>query len=858
VSDATTIRVAHQRSDGWVAGLILLLGPSAARPSEAILAPSSQSLSHYFSAIFDHELSEKTRGVLLSTAFAGGITGRLAALLSGQPDAERVLEELHASNCFIDRRAGGEPAFVLHALFRTFLLDHLGRQVAPDDRVRQMRKTAEALRDTGEHEAAAMLFCEAGDWQPALALVLAMAPRLLSQGRWQTLQERVKAFPPELPEAAPWLQYWLGASQMAVDPIAACTTLARAFDAFAGKQDEVGQMIAAATIIEAQFLLFTEFTTTDRWIEALVTLLARGERLPDVESELRVYAALVQALSLRQPWHPELPAFAQRALALARGDATPATRILAATAVAYHMAWIGNMAVASEATAIARSLLARPDVLPLHRVWVRMALAYVSYTRADHDEGDALFARAFAIVEEFGFGFLVLWMRGADCWRRLDRGELKAVASNLRTLEGTRASGRGVGAAHLNHVRGWLALLEGNNVLARQEVETAAALGEQAGSIYTLSFNWTVLIEALIELGEHGEAEAYIARFGERFGGVEGAMLEFQRLLLEAYLALRQHDESRLASVLRTAFAIGRTHGYVATLCWYAPMMARLCAFALEHDIEPDYARMLVRRRRLAPDAPLECWPWPVKIRTLGRFEIARDGEQLRSEGKAQHKPIALAKVLAASGEHGVPVDRLIDVLWPDPSEGDGHKAFDITVHRLRKLLGADDAIRVADRHAALDARVVWVDAWALERTLAPLVGATNALAPPIALLEAAAPAVLGLYQGRFLAGETEEAWQVPIVNRLAGRFQRFVLRLGEHWETHQEWRRAAELYQRAVEIDPLAETFYRRQMICLQAQGRRAEALEVFRRCRQALSISLGVAPTTETLAAYRQLLAQ
>jgi two-component SAPR family response regulator len=116
---------------------------------------------------------------------------------------------------------------------------------------------------------------------------------------------------------------------------------------------------------------------------------------------------------------------------------------------------------------------------------------------------------------------------------------------------------------------------------------------------------------------------------------------------------------------------------------------------------------------------------------------------------------------------------------------------------------------------------------------------------------------VLSLYRGHFLAGDADEAWQIPIKNRLAGRFQRFALRLGDYWESRGEWGRAFELYARAVELDPLAETFYRRQMICLRAQGQRAEAIEVFRRCRQMLSVTLGLGPTCETEAVYRQLLA-
>ena len=283
---------------------------------------------------------------------------------------------------------------------------------------------------------------------------------------------------------------------------------------------------------------------------------------------------------------------------------------------------------------------------------------------------------------------------------------------------------------------------------------------------------------------------------------------------------------------------------------------SRAC-FALGRHVEIENLGKLFLRFLSSAYASPEEWQWPVRIYTLGQFELHANGDRLRFKGKAQRKPLALAKALVAFGGQHVAAERLIDILWPEPSEGDGQKAFEITVHRLRKLLGSDQAVRVTDRRATLDPGVVWVDAWALEHTLAPLIAPVNASEPEIGLLEAAVPRVLSLYRGHFLTGDTEEAWQIPIKNRLAGHFQRFVFRLGEYWESRQQWRRAFELYARAVELDPLAESFYRRQMICLQAEGQRAEAMEVFRRCRQALSVMLGVAPTDETNAVYRQLVA-
>ena len=274
-------------------------------------------------------------------------------------------------------------------------------------------------------------------------------------------------------------------------------------------------------------------------------------------------------------------------------------------------------------------------------------------------------------------------------------------------------------------------------------------------------------------------------------------------------------------------------------------------------DVEVQLVKTLVLQLLSSLGTPLDYSSWPVRISTLGHFEVRIDGAVLHPPGKVQRKPIALAKVLIALGGRDIPADKVIDILWSEPSEGDGQKAFDITVHRLRKLLGFGEAVQVADRRVTLSSKVVWVDAWSLEETLAPLIAAVNAAEPDIFLLEAAAPQVLNLYRGHFLAGESEEAWQIPIRNRLASRFQRFAMRLGEHWESQQQWPRALELYQRAVELDPLAESFYRRQMTCLGAHGQRAEAIEVYRRCRQVLSVTLGVAPAGETEAVYRQLLA-
>ena len=69
-------------------------------------------------------------------------------------------------------------------------------------------------------------------------------------------------------------------------------------------------------------------------------------------------------------------------------------------------------------------------------------------------------------------------------------------------------------------------------------------------------------------------------------------------------------------------------------------------------------------------------------------------------------------------------------------------------------------------------------------------------------------------------------------------------------------WPAAIDCYHRVIEIEPVAESFYRRLMTCHTKLGQRAEALVVFQRCRQSLLTHLGVSPTRKTQNGYQRLI--
>ena len=67
--------------------------------------------------------------------------------------------------------------------------------------------------------------------------------------------------------------------------------------------------------------------------------------------------------------------------------------------------------------------------------------------------------------------------------------------------------------------------------------------------------------------------------------------------------------------------------------------------------------------------------------------------------------------------------------------------------------------------------------------------------------------------------------WILPLRDRLQARLLRAVLAAGQQKEIARDFAGARALYQRALEIDNLAEAVYRRLMICQREEGDAAGA---------------------------------
>jgi ATP/maltotriose-dependent transcriptional regulator MalT/DNA-binding SARP family transcriptional activator len=853
----TTARALHERSKGWVAGLTLLLEHTRKTgvPSDTAEQASSQAIFDYFATEIFASATDDIRRLWLRTAYLPRFTAQTARVLSERETADRLLDALHRQGYFVDRRIASATIYQYHALFQAFLRHRVEQDYPSIERRELVRASAKALDAQGDPEAAFGLFAEVADWEAAVGSILARAAELFGQGRWRTLQGWIDALPRATVEAIPWLLFWSGACQAQIAPGTGRAMLERAHDRFRAVDDELGQALSACAILESHYVEWGDFAHRDQWIDVLERILARHPTFPSPGIELRVWSTLLLALAYLKPHHPLAPTCAERVWQLCRLDLPAGERLMAANWLLLYLTMMEDSermhAAALEFAPLTRSA----DITPLQRVGWNWSHALHLSCLADFGRWRQDLADARSLAATAGLDYLVEVSSLLEIWAFLASGDLAAASERLDEMAAEIDRARPNDVALYHFLRSWLALLQEHPRMAlghaRKSAEIIRERPHAGPSISSLG----AYSHALAKCGETAQAVAVAQEALSWVKTPSSSMLCFNALLFAAD-AMRQHGQrDQSLTMLGEAFATGRRGGFLNCMLWLPKMMARLCADALAADIEPEYVELLIHKRGLvAPGADVERWPWPVRVYTLGRFALALDGKPLKTAGKPQHRPLELLKALVALGGREVHGEALIEALWPDASGLGTQKTLQITVRRLRELLGSAEALRVQDGKLTLDAGRCWVDVWALERALSR---AKDALARGVwdgAGQQALADAQR-LYQGPFLVGEPDQPWLIGRRERLRERLLRTLSNAGQQLERARRFPEAVALYEQAVDVEPLAEEMYRRLMICLSAQDRRAEAMEVYRRCRRHLSIVLGISPAAATDALYRNL---
>ncbi len=760
-------RELHQHCDGWVTGLILLLERSLRKK----LASGDEPVAFaYFASEILARLPPSTRAFLQRVALLPVMRAQTAAQLGERDDAALVLADLAQRNFFTFRyHDEGAERYQFHPLFRQFLLDRGQAGNSPDTWRAAQCHAASILLEEDDLPAAVALLAAAKDWSAMANAVIAKAPQLLFQGRLETLKHCLEVFPDNAYNDHPWLHHFAGECHLQLDPRRARPCFERAYAGFKDRDNVRGLYLSWAGLTFTYLHLFEGFSGMAPWLEEFDGLRERYSDFPDSFTELRVWAAAVGVSDMCRPRDPRLPEWTHRLETLAMASSEPYARVMAAIRLLFHCTWWDiDFTRATRLLTLFAPSAAACEAFPVAQMLWEIARVHHDWITADPTAYGATMARAKKVEKQSGVALLSFQLAVQAAWEPAFEQNWEEAAKRLEWARTGLTTTRATDAMQYH----WLKLL-----LAKTRGDTYE-VQEQGRALHRLSFRVEAPVATALGLlgriserlasGASDEVPELLHEALEQARAAASAIILWDALFVAAEIAAAMESEAAQRSRLRELFEFGRTHGLVScqVLVWQPTLAAALCQQAIEADILPDYARWLVKRHRLCPRvAPyhLAQWPWPLRVFTLGRFEIHRDGQPLVFQAsRGPTKPLELLKALVALGGVEVPQEKIADLLWPD-AEGDAARnAFYTNLDRLRVLIGRDTLVLRGGR-LSLDTRRAWTDLAALD-AIALRCRAGQADVQEIEL-------ALHAYQGTFLPHDHALSW-IAEARRRIGRQQ--------------------------------------------------------------------------------------
>jgi predicted ATPase/DNA-binding SARP family transcriptional activator len=523
------------------------------------------------------------------------------------------------------------------------------------------------------------------------------------------------------------------------------------------------------------------------------------------DTELRLLYALHWYWFARGHFHE-----ARRRITAALGrahDADPIVlakaKVAAATAAVWQGDWIALRPMIDEAVEVLRNA---SDSRALANA---LNLLGIGQAFADGDHGAAI--RSFLEARRHAEGVslaLTLYWTGLAAQLRDDLESARAAFEEAHQI-GVRV-GNKPATAHPLTALGHIALLEGKRDEAVRSfceaLQIHAAIDDRWGLTHVVEGIGLILLEARdAEIGTRLIAAASAAwlQLGARPGRDSGFEEEKAARIREAL------GDDRLRIVLASG-----------------------AAMSFEAMVE--LAREQVNRLGTAANAPIRA---PLSVRALGPLEIERDGQAV--EESARSRELLLYLLCHPSGRTK---EQIGAALWPDADPAKLRNNFHVTLHRLRKGLGASDWIVIDGDTYALDrSRGVEFDAETFEREANAAITNRERSARNLERLARA----IDLYRGDFFENARDSEWHFPTRTRLRDLYARALDTLARAHTTAGNHPAAAETYQRLVNLDELDEDATRNLIAALEKQGDTAGAKRAYRRLATALKRELGEEPS-------------
>jgi ATP/maltotriose-dependent transcriptional regulator MalT/DNA-binding SARP family transcriptional activator len=836
----------------------------------------------YFQESLLPDLESGQRDILMRCSLFGEIDDRLVKAVAQSRHHVPLFRQLCRDRVFLSPVLGAdhELAFRFHPLFRRYLQSLFEEEVSEKERKRLLCRVGHVRFQRKEHVEALKCFLKAGDPDQALIVLGSLSDERLPIDHDPALISLLDSFPEDLQEREPWLLLHKALAVRFKEADKNISRLMKARTAFAAQGKRKGHLLALAFLIEAVSFRGRDVVPLQELAnEAHDFLGSLGlDELPVERALLLLQLGYVSATRLGQP---------EKGQRLCRQAGWLASQLqsdhLSGLCTLYQglvLVWCGEFARAEETC---RSLRASPLISRRSELqaMLEMGWAGMAAIKGDSQSARDHLSLAQDTVDRSGLTYLAPLTLLYAVFLHLARKEQPQAEKGCQELLGYATERDNPFLQARVHL--WLGVTRHHQGAFERAREDYARAMAGFGSSECFSFSHLLLARILnavnaVHLGEPEQGlevfEACLQDFQSQPNGLLETCTRLGRILACAALKRRQILQPDLEMVFETLQG-WNAHGLVFLR---DQDLQQCCFMALELKLfgardmalrvwersstseagplpegetagkttpEKPLVRDLCRdlRKRRAPK---------IEIKTLGGFEVLKNHQQIPEEAWTGKIPRRLLKAVVSRGGRAVSSIQLQEDIWPDCDSAQGR--FKIALHRMRRALEpqyepalGSTYVHLSQDRVCLDPDLVDIDASGFEDHLREA-GICEDRGEVSSALSHYAQA-LELYQGDFLPEEVLAPWAEGKRNSLKSRYFGALMACARLHKQRGANSRAATLYQRAVEENPLSEEAFRQLIILYTNMKLYNEALQTFEACKANLRSRLGTDPDPLTV---------
>jgi len=686
-------------TSGWVMGIVLAAHPlSGGRTGGSASfanfhlkgSPSQKEMLEYFQDEIFTYIPDELHLPFLKLSYVDEIHVDLAERITGIEDIDIILGELTQENLFIYNLDSDFTIFRFHHLFQEFLQVRAAKSLNSEEIRAVYSQSADFFLESNQVGKALSCYQQGGDYDKMELLLKDYGVDLLAQNRTLTILSLLHSIPEKTLLRYSWLTLFSGILESDYQPEKTLPHLEAARKLFVRSGEEVGELLAIATILYYHFVVSGRYHTGASLLPRTVELLDRNRDHLSQHILVLVTRNLAAGYCFFSADMEKARLYIEEARQIAIDNSI--RNFMASTVFikAYIELLSGNRKKFRREVELSYSLMNDPLVGMSNKLTLRilhicnlsMYADIVNYFHQQQLIRESIDERV--VKQTVAAPYFFIW----SCSCYISMGETAKALDIIN--KGVNVSATAKSEHMLSQLLQWQSYihsLHGNSRSAEVKIGESSQLRKVAGGPFYASFHAIMAGAVYAGLKKRKYAKEAFAQALKLAESIPSPYLQSCCLMQRSFFKLRAYGEQSALPDLEKGLSLMRSNDYDHFWSWEPNGMRELLALAVSKAIEIDFARKLARQRLkvyIEDDGAITPL---LRFTILNGFHLSIGKEIVLSVDQFTPLQRDLLSLILFSKDKKISQEKVQLLLWPDSPPDKSRKKLDTLLGRLRSSL---------------------------------------------------------------------------------------------------------------------------------------------------------------------------